>query len=52
MSQTTAARRLVTDPMTPLLSLTALGVAAVLAVPVLVWAVLGGLAGYTLSGSV
>jgi hypothetical protein len=52
LSQATAARRLATDPLAPLLSLTALGVAAVAVAPALTWAVLGGLAGYTLSGSV
>lgn len=70
LSQVTAARRLATDPLVPLLSLTALGLLIALglltapallatssatAEPVaaaLTWAVLGGLAGYTLSGSV
>ena len=52
MSQATAARRLATDPLVPLLSLTVLGVAAVPVGAALTWAVLGGLAGYALSGSV
>jgi hypothetical protein len=41
----TAVRRWVTDPLVPFLMLVA-------AAPVLGWAALGGLAGYTLSGSV
>jgi hypothetical protein len=47
-------RRVVTDPLVPL-ALLGGGVFVVLAVPVapaLTWAVLGGLAGYSLSGSV
>jgi hypothetical protein len=44
-----AARRRLTDPLPPAL---VLAPAAVLAAPVLTWAVLGGLAGYSLSGSV
>jgi hypothetical protein len=44
-----AARRRLTDPLLPVL---VLAPAAVLAAPVLTWAVLGGLAGYSLSGSV
>lgn len=62
--QATTVRRLATDPLVPLLSLTALGLLTVPGllgaldvsvepvVPALTWAVLGGLAGYTLSGSV
>lgn len=46
------ARRLVTDPAVPLAALATLGVATALVAPVLTWAVLGGLAGYALSGSV
>lgn len=46
------ARRLATDPVVPLATLTVLGVGTVLVVPALTWAVLGGLAGYALSGSV
>ncbi|HEY0641503.1 MAG TPA: hypothetical protein VGD67_28065 [Pseudonocardiaceae bacterium] len=42
-----------TDPLAPLLVLAVLGVATVLAgLDVLTWTVLGGLAGYSLSGSV
>jgi hypothetical protein len=52
LSQATTARRLATDPLVPLLSLTALGFVAVPAAAALTWAVLGGLAGYALSGSV
>ena len=42
-------RRRLTDPLLPAL---VLAPAAVLAAPPLTWAVLGGLAGYSLSGSV
>ena len=42
-------RRRLADPLLPVLLLAP---AAVLAGPVLTWAVLGGLAGYSLSGSV
>lgn len=44
-----ATQRRLTDPLLPVL---VLAPAAVLAAPVLTWAVLGGLAGYSLSGSV
>jgi hypothetical protein len=47
-----AARRWATDPVTPVLLLAPSGVLAAAQAPVLTWAVLGGLAGYTLSGSV
>lgn len=45
-------RRLATDPVAPLATLTVLGVGSALVAPALTWAVLGGLAGYALSGSV
>jgi hypothetical protein len=41
-----------TDPAVPVLLLAPAAVLLPLTVPVLTWAVLGGLAGYTLSGSV
>lgn len=45
--------RLATDPLAPAVLLVAAGAgAAVVQAGALVWAVLGGLAGYTLSGSV
>lgn len=47
-----ALRRWVTDPLLPGLVLASGGVLAAVHGPVLTWAVLGGLAGYTLSGSV
>jgi hypothetical protein len=52
VSQATGARRLGTDPLVPLVSLAVFGALAVLVAPALTWAVLGGLAGYALSGSV
>jgi hypothetical protein len=45
-------RRRATDPRTPVLVLAPAGVLAAVYAPVLTWAILGGLAGYTLSGSV
>lgn len=45
-------RRWVTDPLGPVPLLTAGAVVAAAYGHVLTWAVLGGLAGYTLSGSV
>jgi hypothetical protein len=42
----------VTDPLGPVLLLLAAAVLAAAAVPLLTWAILGGLAGYSLSGSV
>jgi hypothetical protein len=56
--QAGTARRLATDPLVPLAVLAAVGltaaglVSAAGFVPVAAWAALGGLAGYTLSGSV
>lgn len=48
-----AVRRWLTDPLAPQLALAAVAVSLVLADwAVAAWAVLGGLAGYTLSGSV
>lgn len=48
-----AVRRLATDPSTPLVALAAAGVGlGVVGWSAAVWPVLGGLAGYTLSGSV
>jgi hypothetical protein len=47
-----AARRWATDPLVPVLLLAPSGVLAATAAPALTWAVVGGLAGYTLSGSV
>lgn len=41
-----------TDPAVPVLALVFAAVAATWYAPVLTWAVLGGLAGYSLSGSV
>ncbi len=47
------ARGLATDPLTPTVALAVAGVAvAVAGLDVLTWAVVGGLAGYSLSGSV
>jgi hypothetical protein len=43
---------LATDPLTPVLFLAMAGVLAAAHMPTLTWAVVGGLAGYTLSGSV
>ena len=52
MAQLTAApRSLLTHPLLPVLLLTGAAV-AVACVPPLTWAVTGGLAGYSLSGSV
>jgi hypothetical protein len=45
-------RTLLTDPLGPVLLLTGAAVLAVAALPALTWAVVGGLAGFTLSGSV
>jgi hypothetical protein len=44
--------RWATDPLAPALVLVLAGVLAAARAPVLAWAVVGGLAGYTLSGSV
>jgi len=44
--------RWATDPILPVLLLAPAAVLAAARVPVLTWAVLGGLAGYSLSGSV
>jgi hypothetical protein len=41
-----------TDPAGPAVVLAAAAVVAAAAVPVLTWAIVGGLAGYSLSGSV
>jgi hypothetical protein len=48
----TVAWRWATDPLTPVLVLALAGVLCAAHAPVLTWAVVGGLAGYTLSGSV
>lgn len=48
----TRTRWLLTDPLVPLGSLAVLGAVTTAFAPVLTWAVLGGLAGYALSGSV
>jgi hypothetical protein len=45
-------RHWATDPLTPVLFLAVAGVVTATGAPVLTWAVVGGLAGYTLSGSV
>lgn len=45
-------RALLTDPAVPIIVLGAAVFLAVLNVPVLTWAITGGLAGYSLSGSV
>ncbi|MFJ6435370.1 hypothetical protein [Streptomyces sp. NPDC091416] len=47
-----AVRALLTDPVLPVAALAIAMIAAVLHAPVLTWAVTGGLAGYSLSGSV
>lgn len=47
-----APRRWITDPVIPLLLLTAGGVVLAASGDPATWAVLGGLAGYSLSGSV
>ncbi|MFI2781321.1 hypothetical protein [Streptomyces sp. ALB3] len=46
------ARALLTDPVLPVAALGIALIAAVLHAPVLTWAITGGLAGYSLSGSV
>ncbi|GGT33573.1 hypothetical protein [Streptomyces chromofuscus] len=48
----TAVRMRLTDPALPVVALGAAAVAAALHAPVLTWAITGGLAGYSLSGSV
>jgi len=50
--QATGPRRWATDPLVPVLLLAPAGGLAAAQAPALTWAVLGGLAGYTLSGSV
>lgn len=45
-------RSRLTDPLVPVLLLTGAAAVAVAAVPPLTWAVIGGLAGWSLSGSV
>ncbi|MGW1818920.1 hypothetical protein ACWCQM_35835 [Streptomyces sp. NPDC002125] len=47
-----AVRALLTDPVLPVAVLGLAVIAAVLHAPVLTWAITGGLAGYSLSGSV
>jgi hypothetical protein len=47
-----ALRRALTDPVVPVLPLAAAAILASAFLPILTWAVIGGLAGYTLSGSV
>ncbi|MFF2852796.1 hypothetical protein ACFVT5_41865 [Streptomyces sp. NPDC058001] len=47
-----AVRALLTDPALPAVALGIAAIAAVLYAPVLTWAITGGLAGYSLSGSV
>jgi hypothetical protein len=47
-----AARRRITDPLVPVLLLWPAAVLAATRSPTLTWAVLGGLAGFSLSGSV
>lgn len=47
-----APRRWATDPLAPVLLLTPAAVLAAAQASALTWAMLGGLAGYTLSGSV
>lgn len=49
---TAAVRRRLTDPVVPVLLLAPAAVLAAARAPMLTWAVLGGLAGYSLSGSV
>jgi hypothetical protein len=46
------ARRWATDPLVPMLVLAPAAVLAAARAPVLTWAMVGGLAGYALSGSV
>jgi hypothetical protein len=50
--QTAVLRRWATDPLTPMLLLATACVLAAVQASALTWAALGGLAGYTLSGSV
>lgn len=45
-------RALLTDPALPLAALGIAAIAAALYAPMLTWAITGGLAGYSLSGSV
>ncbi|MEV6105047.1 hypothetical protein AB0M28_10070 [Streptomyces sp. NPDC051940] len=52
MARTTTARPRLTDPALPVLLLGTAAVVAALYAPLLTWAVTGGLAGYSLSGSV
>jgi hypothetical protein len=47
-----ALRRRATDPLAPVLLLAPAAVLAAVRFPLLTWAVVGGLAGYALSGSV
>jgi hypothetical protein len=47
-----AAHRRITDPLVPVLLLAPAAVLAATRWPTLTWAVLGGLAGFSLSGSV
>lgn len=51
-SAATTLRRPVTDPIVPAVALSAAALLAGVQGHVLTWAILGGLAGYTLSGSV
>jgi len=48
----TAVRRWLSEPLLPTLLLTVGAVAAAWYSPILTWAIVGGLAGYSLSGSV
>ncbi|MGP4110798.1 hypothetical protein ACTWP5_07760 [Streptomyces sp. 4N509B] len=45
-------RRRLTDPLVPVLALSGVALLAVVYAPLLTWAITGGLAGYSLSGSV
>ncbi|MFF3948108.1 hypothetical protein ACFYYN_25240 [Streptomyces sp. NPDC001902] len=45
-------RRLLTDPALPVAVLGTVAIATALYAPMLTWAITGGLAGYSLSGSV
>lgn len=47
-----AVRTLLTDPVLPVAALAIAAIAAALYAPMLTWAITGGLAGYSLSGSV
>lgn len=47
-----AARRWATDPLLPSLGFGCVALVAAASWPVLTWAMIGGLAGYSLSGSV